>query len=453
MKVTLVICPQVNPDKPPLSLAYLTAYLTERNIDVSCLDFNIDLYFNSNIEKKKFWNSAMDGEWLDEGRYNSLNLIDDSVVQNWLEEIEKFSPQIVGFSLLSTNYYSTLKLIMKLKARDNKVKIVIGGPEAYRLFGIGYLDILNYSDALILGEGEEIFYNLISSIKNNGEITPGKGILIKKNDILLGGDNFNLIEDMDDILFPEYSKFYLSEYKERGQLPLVFSRGCIGRCVFCFEKAYWKKFRCRSVGNVIEEIKHIKDKYRIWCFALNDSLINGNMKFLSGFCDRVISENIKISWWGMARVNNQMTEQFLNKMVKAGCVQIAYGVESGSQRVLYSMHKNYDVDMMDKVLFNTYKAGIKPGINLMLGFPGEEEEDFQATREFVKRNSRYVSYVNISTLGIEPFTEIYINRIAMGIDFKDSVNWRTLDGKNNYEIRLERAQILSKVVNEYVGKI
>jgi coproporphyrinogen III oxidase-like Fe-S oxidoreductase len=154
----------------------------------------------------------------------------------------------------------------------------------------------------------------------------------------------------------------------------------------------------------------------------------------------------------MARINGQMTEEFLNKMVKAGCKQIAYGIESGSQKVLNLMHKDYNVSIIDEVILNTYKAGIKPGINLMLGFPGEGEEDFRQTCELAKRNGKYLFYVNITTLGIEPLTDIYINRIKMGIDFKNSVDWQTADGTNNYKIRTKRAKKLEKVINDYVGK-
>lgn len=452
MKVALVICPQSNPDKPPLSLAYLAAYLLERHIEVICFDFNIDLYFRSNSEGKNLWNSTMDIVWTNESRYNSMNLVDDSVIQSWVEEIEQAAPQIIGFSLLSTNIYSTLKLAKRIKVRNNKVKVIFGGPEVYRVYGCDNHEIFDYADALILGEGEESLYKAVLYM-SNGKIEPDEGIIIRKDNTLLGSDKSNLIYTIDDIPFPYYEGFTLHKYKEKGQqLPLIFSRGCVGKCAFCFERVYWKKFRCRSADNVIEEVKEIRKRYGIWCFALNDSLMNGNMQFLSEFCDRVISEDIKVEWWGMARINNQMTEQFLAKMVRAGCRQIAYGIESGSQKVLNLMRKGYNVSIIDEILRNTCKVGIKPGISLMLGFPGEEEEDFQQTCELIKRNGQYLSYANISTLGIEPLTDIYKDRIKMGIDFKNSVNWETEDRRNNYQIRMERARKLSEVVSEYVGR-
>jgi len=116
------------------------------------------------------------------------------------------------------------------------------------------------------------------------------------------------------------------------------------------------------------------------------------------------------------------------------------------------MHKGYSVSLIDEVILNTYKSGIKPGINLLLGFPGETEEDFLQTCELVQRNGKYVSYVNISILGIEPFTQIYSNKEKLHIDFQDSVNWQTADGINNYQIRVGRTEKLQKVVNEYVEK-
>jgi tRNA A37 methylthiotransferase MiaB len=88
----------------------------------------------------------------------------------------------------------------------------------------------------------------------------------------------------------------------------------------------------------------------------------------------------------------------------------------------------------------------------MVGFPGEDEEAFLETCALLERNGKFISYVNISTLGIEPFTEVYNNRERFRLDFHNSADWSTHDNKNNLRIRNERAARLSHIVDKYVGK-
>lgn len=453
MKIALVLCPQVYPDRPPISLAYLAAYLRREKMQVFCFDFNIDLYSCVDEKKKNLWDSTMDVEWTNEERYNSLKLVDNLVICKWIKEIESVSPEIIGFSLLSTNTWATLSIAKELKKRNQNIKIIFGGPEVSRVYFAKDYNFLGYSDALILGEGEDALAKLCKTYMQKGVIEPDNRIIVKD---ALNSDEKELpisIPHLDEIPFPDYRDFFLQKYKEKGQFSLVFGRGCIGNCAFCFERLLWEKYRCRSVKNIIDEIKEIKTRYGIWCFALNDSLFNGDMELLSEFCDRAISENLGINWWGMARIRGQMTGQFLQKMRKAGCQQISYGVESGSQKVLNLMNKGYTIETIDEVLFNTYAAGIQQGINLLLGFPGEQEEDFQQTCEFIKRNGKFIYFVNISTLGIEPGTAVYNNREKFDINSTDVVDWQTCDGKNNYQVRLERAARLSEFVSKYVEKV
>ncbi len=452
MRVTLVLCPQANPDKPPLSLAYLAANLIAQGIDVRCFDLNIELFSKQPAEKKKLWESMMEPLWFDIERLKDAGLISDSIFDDWVEKIEKTAPEIVGFSLLATTYHVTTRIAEKLKNRNPNLKIVFGGPEVYRLFGLGNLDVLNCADALILGEGEETLVKAALSLKEKGHFVAGEGILTREGKKFTGEENIQLICPLDVISFPKYELFPLELYKERGQLPLIFSRGCVGRCTFCFERAYWKKFRQRSVDNVIREIQSIRERFGVYCFSLNDSLLNGDMSFLKEFCERVIGEKIRVQWWGMARVDGRMSEEFIRKMKRAGCQSLAYGVESGSQRVLDLMRKDCSVSLIDDVITNTWKAGIKPGINLLLGFPGEEEIDFQQTCELVKRHGEHIAYVNISTLGIEPFTDVHARRHELGINLLDTSHWQTADGKNDSKLRRERAERLSEIIGRYVGK-
>jgi len=449
MNIALVLAPSYNPDKPPLSLAYLKSYNQRDDINIKCFDLNIDLYSRVSDLNKNFWNGGSVSSWMDEEKFNSLDFIDDGIISLWTNEIMAFNPRVVGFSVYNTNLRLTLKISKKIKEAGKDVFILFGGPEifTYRLNSV--------VDATILGEGEELIRKVIKSIEDKGLIAPAPGILIRTGNHLAGEENKFLIENLDSIPFPDYDDFDLKKYKEPGQLPLLFSRGCVGRCAFCFETIFWRKLRVRSAKNIVEEINYTLDKYnnKVFNFSLNDSLINGDIKVLETFCDIIIKNKINIGWWGMARIDIRMDRNFIEKMVKAGCRSLSYGIESGSQKVLDLMRKNYTLKDIEKSIVDTYEAGIKPGISLLVGFPGENEEDFNMTCGLVKKLGKYLSYVNISPLGIIPRTPIDTIKEKIGLRVEDSINWLTADGKNTPQVRIDRVNILADIANEYVGKV
>lgn len=454
MNVAFVLAPSYNPDKPPLSLAYLKAYNQSDDINVRCFDLNIDLYSRVNAQDKELWKGENISVWLDKGRVDSLNFINDRIMEEWLNDIIKFKPRIVGFSIYNTNMWLTVKLAMKIRELLQDVFILFGGPEMFTYRYNFEMSHLKFINAVILGEGEGASKKIAASIKENGFIAPVPGALIKMGNCFAGEENAVLVKELDSIPFPDYGDFDLKKYKEPGQLPLIFSRGCVNKCAFCFETVFWQKFRSRSVGNIMAEIDFMIEKYnhKIFNFSLNDSLINGNFELLDEFCNTVIKRGMNIGWWGMARIDKRMDRKFITKMIKAGCRNLAYGIESGSQKVLNLMKKNYALEEMEKCIKNTAEAGIKPGISIVVGFPGEEEDDFIKTCDFVKKVGKYVSYANISSLGIIPYTSIERDKYKAGVISEDAGGWYMLDGKNSMSVRIERVNRLAEVANKYVGK-
>jgi anaerobic magnesium-protoporphyrin IX monomethyl ester cyclase len=238
---------------------------------------------------------------------------------------------------------------------------------------------------------------------------------------------------------------------EQNLLPLSWARGCIARCAFCFEVAFWRNhFRQKSVNYLIEEIRHNIDRYHIHNFQFNDSLVNGHMRKLEQLCDRIIEEKLEVRWWGLARVHEGMTPAFVEKMVAAGCTNLMYGIESGSQKILDLMNKRVRADLAEQTVRATFEGGIKPGVSLLVGFPGEGEEEFQQTVDFVRRNGKYLSFVNIASLGIMPFTPIDKKKNDLDIDFVNGGVWTTSDGSNSLEERARRIRFLAEVAAEHV---
>jgi hypothetical protein len=186
--------------------------------------------------------------------------------------------------------------------------------------------------------------------------------------------------------------------------------------------------------------------------SFNDSLINGNPKELEQFCDLVIASGLKFSWGGMALIRKEMTYDLLIKMKKAGCHNLSWGMESGCQEVLDLMHKRFfNMDLAKKVIKLAYEAEIYQSISLIAGFPGETEEMLLETKEFLAEFKDYLGPVGVQPMMIVKNSLVYHKPKDFGVEcVDDPLRWQTIDGTNNYDIRLKRVEVLKSVLD---GKI
>jgi hypothetical protein len=136
-----------------------------------------------------------------------------------------------------------------------------------------------------------------------------------------------------------------------------------------------------------------------------------------------------------------MTSGLLDKLRRSGCVCLAYGIESGSQRVLDLMKKGFRIKDAQEVIRDTSDAGIAVVANFMFGFPGETDEDFEETLNFIFENKKRFTSLNPSpaytAIGIG--TYLFNHREEYDLDLgPGSMHWRTKDGKNTFATRKER---------------
>jgi len=144
-----------------------------------------------------------------------------------------------------------------------------------------------------------------------------------------------------------------------------------------------------------------------------------------------------------------MTDTIFVKMKNSGCAHVTFGIESGSQRVLDYMRKRYKVEDADKVLKSAHAAGIKVTCNFMFGFPGETEEDFENTLDFLKRNAANINtaYPSRTFFTIEPhsYLESHLNEYGIIPNSEHGQYWVSRDGKNVYPERMRRCEEFSKL--------
>ena len=183
--------------------------------------------------------------------------------------------------------------------------------------------------------------------------------------------------------------------------------------------------------------------------SFNDSLINGAPSELDKFCDLVIENNLKFSWGGMALIRKEMTYDLFVKMKKAGCYNLAWGMESGCQEVLNLMHKRFfNMDLAKEVIKAAFKADISQTIALIVGFPGETEEMLLETKAFLAEYKDFFAAVSVQPMMVVKNSLVYDKPELFGVNRgDDGLRWETTDGMNNYDVRLKRVEIIKSVLD------
>lgn len=414
MRIVLITCPAYGVLHPPLSLALLAAVLRNCGHEVVSLDLSIQLFNDLSGEKKEiYWDLNRSDLWQDKGSIEKL--VGKERITQWLETIIRTKPDMVGFSIYGTNLCTSLILAEKIKAKNNRIHIIFGGPFARRENGIAE-SIINhtYVDSVVVGEGETTLQELVGFYEKKGKLEYCKGAFIRIGGKIVDCGVRQPIPDLNSLPFPDFSDFNFNIYKEK-LIPILASRSCLYKCAFCNEKSFWQEYRWRTADNIIREVKYLVSKYGISTIRFNDLMLNGKLTELEKFCDRIIHDGIKIRWGGYITVR-KMEKNLIEKMRQAGCYFIFVGIESGSQNILDRFKKGVKIEVAEELLRSLSEVGISAHTGWIVGFPDESFSDFKQTIDFIKKNRVYMERVAPANLmSIPPGSPIFNKPIMFGV--------------------------------------
>jgi radical SAM superfamily enzyme YgiQ (UPF0313 family) len=467
LKVALVQCPAWTAESPNYSLALLGGILKREGFDVQGFDLNLEMYYRcAGTARESSWNMDSSGNsWYLPAFVAELVDETSPLVEDFTGRIIASGARVIGFSVHSTSVHFTNAVSRRLKAKAPDRVVVYGGPQCFR--NCAHLSLFDEHpavDAICLTEAERAFPQFLRQLAETGRLEPVPGIAVRTaSGAVPDPGNPEPVSDLDSLPFADYSIF--PEGFVRARLGLMTSRGCLLRCRFCNESPQWNRYRTRSAGSIVAEMRHQKSRYPgIGYLHFNDSLINGNMKVLESMCDDLIAQPLGATWGGQALIRPQMTSEVISKMKRAGCSMISYGLESGSDTVLKAMGKPYTSALAERVLSDTHALGIYTIFNIIVGFPGEGEKEYLETRDFVARNRSHASLVSFNTLYVFEGSHLFANyeqygivlpgsdRSLEGLGFVESDNpsleWWTRDRSNTYPIRLERLNGLKALTED-----
>lgn len=334
------------------------------------------------------------------------------------ERVKQYAPDVVGMTAMTFTLLDVIQTIQLVKANAPDARVVIGGPHAH-LFPEETLNLPGV-DFVVVGEGEEVFSQLVQHIDNPEQLMQIRGLFFRHAGQVIKTGYAGMVQDLNSLPFPArhltpYQR-YSSLLAQRSPITTMFtSRGCPFRCTFCDRPHLGKQFRARSPKNVVDEMVACV-KMGIHEFLIYDDTFTVDRKRVLGVCEEIRQRKLDIGWDIRARVDT-IDETLLKELRLAGCERIHYGVEAGTEKILKVLNKGITLSQAQNAFALTKRAGIETLAYFMIGSPTETREDIVQTIKFAERLDP--DYVHITILTPFPGTQIYFDGLAQGIFAED----------------------------------
>ncbi len=294
-----------------------------------------------------------------------------------------------------------LEPFFSLTERLPKKKLVVCG-----VHGTVYPEKLLASTGagyLIRGEPESAVLEFCQ--KNRWEEV--SGVSFSRNGNVHHNPPFSPI-NLEDLPLPAYHlldpKHYHYELLGSRMALLETSRGCPFACPFCLKLMYGRGVRVKPISRVIQELQLVLEKHNFRCVYFIDMEFSFDRKRTEELCHEILREGFKLTWACQTRFDD-VDENLLGRMSRAGCRLIHFGVETGKSATQNEMKKDINVERAQIIINRAHKLGVATACFYMFGFPGETQEDREETLELaLSLNSTYASF---HTLSPYPTTPIF----------------------------------------------
>lgn len=386
----------------PLGILYISAYLEKNNYPNQIFDSTF-----SSFEKLKAY------------------LLD-------------FKPDAIGIYTNLMTKLNVLKIAKFIKATPeiHHCKVILGGPEV-----TNHIEqfLTHGADYMVIGEGEQSMLEIIEFIdKKNTNIENITGIAYLNNGVVVQNKARTKIKELDELPLPNRSKInlqlYFDAWKQKhgtSAISINTMRGCPYTCKWCSRAVYGQSYRRRSAKSVANEIAWIQQNYQVDTVWFVDDVFTVSHKWLEEFTTELQERNIKMPYECITRAD-RMSEEVIINLKKSGCFRVWIGAESGSQKVIDLMDRRVEVGQVREMIQLAQANGVQAGTFIMVGYPGETEEDIYETVHHLKTSNPDIFTITVAypIKGTPLYSEVE-NKFIADLPWENSTD-RDIDFKRTY---------------------
>lgn len=446
-KVLIALLPPYIPEYPPLELAWLAAHLRAKQISVGLQDLNIELFDQAPEERQNLWSHAEINNWAvedclaDYARWLELDY--DRLAEKLLAD----DPDFIYFHVHRPNLTLTRRVARRIKEQRPAIQLLYGGPST-AITGERLALAKEECDRIILGEPELSVEEFVRQTTTGcASDTIIQGVVDPADP-----ERFHPrppLRDLGRLSFPTYEDFNLSLYL-REEMPLIASRGCPYRCAFCSDQPRDGLFRRRPAEQIIQEVRHHIAKYNTEAFIFLDLIANGDLEQLAAIAEGLAGLDKKITWEAQMTPRGDMTFELFQKLARSGLQKVVFGLESGSDNVLARMNKRYDSKAAADCFQAATAAGLDVHVNLIVGYPGEDEPDLLDTMRFLQHNQKFINWLDaVFPCYLLPNCDLEKNFENHGLWLPDQEHFHKWHyrNKNNFSYREKKVKELALFID------
>jgi len=359
---------------PPMHLLYLAAALRQKGFEPAVLDAN------------------------------AFRMTDELIA----DEVRASKPLLVGLSLYSDILRQVRDMTRLVRQAFPDSRIVLGGPHPSAV-PVQTMEQFSEADYVLIGEAERSLVMLCEALIGADGVDRIPGVVYRTDGKVVTGPDpvFPELGEIPrparDLVAEAYRrKLYFSIMVRKKPVDTLFtSRGCPFRCGFCYN--FRQKYRYRTAQDVVDELTRIRER-GIRDVEIADDTFTGHRGRALEIFDLILAEKLDISFRIKSRVD-VFTEELAKKARQAGVYLVAFGMESGSQRMLDAMNKKTTVEMNARACALTRKYKMLSHSSWIIGYPGETPDTVAETLDFIRKHRP--STVNLAVLRPYPNTEAY----------------------------------------------
>jgi len=415
----------------PIGLAYIAGAMKKNNIPYKLIDA-----VGENLKQHVIFNNQKD--------LYLRGITDEEVI----ERIPASVKYIGISSMYMVDWIHARQLINKLKNHFPESIIIVGG-ESATSFWHKMLEFENNIDYIVVGEGDEIFPELIQALENGEDPYSISGLAYRpKSGIGKLNQRKARIKNLDDFK-PDWEQFPLQNYFNektmvrsvgKSSMPIVSSRGCVYKCSFCTSETKWgTTFVTRPVESVVAEFREYYKKYKIEHICIVDLAASIDSTWFMSLVKALAEEQLPISWELSSGTRSEfLTKENLQLMLKSNFTYLTLAPDSASKKTLELIDKKMNLEKFERALEDIIDLKMRVKTNFIVGMEGQTNYNIWET---YKAAIKY-SWWGVDDIAIYPYvpypgSKMYDSMVAKGLI--------KLDTPEDYAVFLRRAATFSIV--------